>query len=156
MPGLGNQGNSVRSIRPTRRKPDRGLAVGAEPRRRRTRTNTGVHPAASDTIPYCVSYAWNDESKAMVDRLCEEANRRGKTVLRDLTGLGLGDSISKFMRRLGSGDRVFVILSDKYLKSPYCMYELLEVWRNSKMADEEFRRRIRVFRLPDAKMMTPT
>ena len=50
---------------------------------------------------------------------------------------------------------MFVILSDKYLKSPYCMYELLEVWRNSKMADEEFRRRIRVFRLPDAKMMSP-
>ena len=50
---------------------------------------------------------------------------------------------------------MFVILSDKYLKSPYCMYELLEVWRNSKMADEEFRGRIRVFRLADAKMLGP-
>ena len=51
---------------------------------------------------------------------------RGKKVLRDMTALGLGDRFSRFMQRLGSGDRVFVILSDKYLKSPNCMYELLE------------------------------
>jgi len=134
-------------------KADQHRAVGAEPRDAAPERTLEFTPPPTD--PYCVSYAWNDESKAMVDRLCEEANRRGKTVLRDLTGLGLGESISKFMRRLGSGDRVFVFLSDKYLKSPYCMYELLEVWRNSKMADEEFRRRIRVFRLRDAKMMSP-
>ena len=137
------------------KKAGRGRAVEPVPEDAVRERALEFTPPPSDTIPYCVSYAWNDESKAMVDRLCEEANRRGKTVLRDLTGLGLGESISKFMQRLGSGDRVFVILSDKYLKSPYCMYELLEVWRNSKMADEEFRRRIRVFRLPDAKMLSP-
>ena len=136
-------------------KADQPRAVGAEPRDAAPERTLEFTPPPSDTIAYYVSYAWNDESKAMIDRLCEEANRRGKTVLRDLTGLGLGESITKFMRRLGSGDRVFVILSDKYLKSPYCMYELLEVWRNSKMADEEFRRCIRVFRLPDAKMLSP-
>ncbi len=76
-------------------------------------------------------------------------------ILRDKTGLGLGESISRFMLKLGAGDRVFVILSDKYLKSPYCMFELLEVWRNSRMDDEDVRRRIRVFRLPDARMSTP-
>jgi len=137
------------------KKAGRGRAVEPEPEDALRERALEFTPPPSDKITYCVSYAWNDESKAVVDRLCEEANRRGKTVLRDLTGLGLGESISKFMRRLGSGDRVFVILSDKYLKSPYCMYELLEVWRNSKMADEEFRRRIRVFRLPDAKMLSP-
>jgi internalin A len=35
------------------------------------------------------------------------------------------------------------------------MYELFEVWRNSRRDDEAFLRRIRVFRLPDAAMMTP-
>jgi internalin A len=35
------------------------------------------------------------------------------------------------------------------------MYELLEVWRNCKMEAELFRRRIRVYRLPDARMSTP-
>ena len=112
-------------------------------------------PPPSDKKAYCVSYAWNDESKAIVDALCEDAGRRGIEILRDKTGLGLGESISRFMQRLATGDRVFAILSEKYLKSPYCMYELLEVWRNSMMDEEHFRRRIRVFRLPDARMTSP-
>ena len=50
---------------------------------------------------------------------------------------------------------MFVILSGKYLTSANCMYELYEVWRNCRMNFEEFRQRIRVYRQPDAKMMTP-
>jgi internalin A len=106
-------------------------------------------PAEGDA--YCVSYAWNDASKKVVDDLCRHAEEERKVkIVRDTTGLGLGESITKFMRRLGAGDRVFVVLSDKYLKSPYCMYELLEVWRNCKHEGETFRRRVRVYRLPDA------
>ena len=59
------------------------------------------------------------------------------------------------MQRLGEGDRVFVILSDKYLKSPYCMYELFEVWRNCRQDETEFLGRIRIYALPDAKLWTP-
>jgi internalin A len=112
-------------------------------------------PTPSDAITYCVSYAWTDESKGIVDRLCREAEERGKKILRDKTGLGLGESITNIMKKLGAGDRVFVILSDKYLKSEYCMFELYEVWRNCRMDVEKFRRRIRVFRLPDAAMSSP-
>ena len=112
-------------------------------------------PLRSDKKTYCVSYAWNDESKAIVDRLCEDARQQEIEILREKTGLELGESISRFMQRLGAGDRVFVILSDKYLKSPHCMNELFEVWRNCKMEDEAFRQRIRVFLLPDARMSTP-
>jgi internalin A len=112
-------------------------------------------PLRSDKKTYCVSYAWNDESKAVVDNLCEAARQRGIEILRDTTDLGLGESITRFMQKLGAGDRVFVILSDKYLKSPNCMFELLEVWRNARMDDEVVRRRIRVYLLPETKMMTP-
>jgi internalin A len=35
------------------------------------------------------------------------------------------------------------------------MFELLEVWRNCRMADDVFRGRIRVYRLPDARMSSP-
>jgi internalin A len=133
----------------------RGSVVGPEPEVAAPARTLEFTPPPSDAIPYCVSYGWNEESMALVNRLCEEASRRGKKVLRDLTGLGLGDRFTRFMQRLGTGNRVFVILSDKYLKSPNCMYELLEIWRNSKMADEEFLRRILVYRLPDAKMSTP-
>jgi internalin A len=104
---------------------------------------------------FCVSYAWNDESRSIVDNLCEEAGQRGIRILRDTTGLGPHESISGFMQQIGAGDRVFVILSAKYLESPHCMYELWEVWRNCKMMPDEFRQRVRVYRLPDAKLMTP-
>ena len=71
---------------------------------------------------WCVSYAWNDttpegrDREATVDRLCDEAAARGMKILRDKTALGLGDSLSKFMRRIGQGNPVFIILSDRYLR----------------------------------------
>jgi internalin A len=66
--------------------------------------------------------------------------------------LGLGDSISRFMGRIGAGDRVFVILSDKYLRSPHCMFELSEIWRNSKQDRGVFLQKVRVYALPETKI----
>jgi internalin A len=114
-----------------------------------------IGPPARVGISYCVSYAWNDASTAAVDQLCSRASEKGISILRDKTGLGLGESLEKFMRQIGAGDRVFVILSEKYLQSANCMYELWEVWRNSKMDREAFRERIRVYKLPDTKIFTP-
>ena len=51
------------------------------------------------------------------------------------------------MQKLGTGDRVFVILNEKYLQSPYCMAELFEVWKNSKENKETFRQHIRAYSL---------
>ena len=105
-----------------------------------------------------VSYAWGDETpegrdrEDVVDRLCQQATAQGKSILRDKTALGLGERISKFMQRIGRADRVFIILSDKYLKSPFCMDELAEVWRNCRQDDEEFLKHIRVYTLPCAKI----
>ena len=52
------------------------------------------------------------------------AKRQGVRIRRDKYEMTVGDRISKFMQRLAQGDRVIVVLSDKYLKSPFCMYEL--------------------------------
>ena len=77
---------------------------------------------------------WTPEGRArekVIDDLCAAAVlARDQPILRDKEVLKLGDSISRFMRRIGASDRVFVILSDKYLRSSYCMFELLEIWRN--------------------------
>ena len=59
------------------------------------------------------------------------------------------------MGRLGAGNRVFVILSRKYLRSPYCMFELHELWRTSRQESEAFLERVRVFAVPDAQFETP-
>ena len=117
--------------------------------------------ALSKKPEYFVSYAWGDTtpegltSEAIVDRLCASAERRGIGILRDKNLLGLGKRISTFMQRLGEGDRVFIVLTDKYLKSPFCMYELSEVWRNCRQDDEEFLSRVRVYTLPSAKIWSP-
>jgi internalin A len=86
-----------------------------------------------------VSYAWGDDRtpegrarEEIVDRLCHAAIGQGHSILRDKDVLSSGDSISAFMRRIGSGDRIFVIMSDKYLRSPHCMFELSEIWRTSR------------------------
>jgi internalin A len=106
-----------------------------------------------------VSYAWNDVSnpnlEREVDRLCVEAEAKGTPILRDKTAMSIGESISRFMKEIGQSGRVFVFLSAKYLKSPYCMFELFEIWRNSRLDPAEFKSRVRLFALPDAKIFSP-
>ena len=107
---------------------------------------------------YCVSYAWNDRTpggpdrEKIVDDLCEAAEKKSIHVVRDKTDMGLGDQISAFMRRLAQGDRVFVILSEKYLRSPYCMTELYEIWLGCKGQETAFQQRVRVFVQDDTKL----
>jgi len=113
----------------------------------------------SPTPRFYVSYAWADptdpDREKIVDQACEEAEKRGTPIIRDKTALSFGDSIAKFMRAIGEGDRIFVVLSDKYLKSPFCMFELFEIWRNSRQDKAEFLRRVRIYTLGDAKIRKP-
>ena len=107
-----------------------------------------------------VSYAWGDtteegrQREAIVDQLCAEAEAKGISIIRDKTAMSYGERISKFMERIGRGNRIFIILSDKYLKSAYCMHELFEVGRNCRQDDAEFIARTRVYILPSAKIGT--
>ena len=126
---------------------------------------TRILPVAEpQTHPeWYISYAWGDdrtpEGRAraeIVDKLCAAAEADGHRILRDRDQLSLGDSISAFMNRIGSGDRVFVILSEKYLRSPFCMFELSEVWRTSKQQGDAFLKRVKIFALPDAAIWKPT
>lgn len=94
----------------------------------------GLEPAK---LPeYCVSYAWNEDTsegidrEAIVNQLCAEAEQRGVRILRDKTDMQVGDRISAFMHHLARGQLIFVILSEKYLRSIYCMTELYEIWKN--------------------------
>jgi len=118
-------------------------------------------PAPVEATEYFVSYAWGDATpegaarEAVIDDLCAAAEKRGVRIIRDKTTLRAGDRITPFMRRIGQGDRVFVILSEKYLHSAFCMFELWEVWNHSRRDEADFRRRVRVYALPDAQAATP-
>ena len=124
-----------------------------------------VRPAhePSKALEYYVSYAWGDDSaegkerEAVVDRLCAEAEARGKHIIRDKTAMKIGDRISTFMDRIGRGaadGRVCIVMSDKYLKSAYCMHELFDVWRNCREDSDTLIDRTRVFVLPSAIIST--
>jgi internalin A len=43
-------------------------------------------------------------------------------------------------------------LSDKYLRSPYCMYELMEIWRNCSADEKKFLDRVRIYIVPETKV----
>ena len=47
-------------------------------------------------------------------------------------------NIPVFMERLGQGKAIIVVISDKYLKSPNCMFELVEIAKNGKFYDRIF------------------
>jgi hypothetical protein len=74
-----------------------------------------------------VSYAWNDESEEMVDQIEQSLQARGIRIVRDKRDLGYKGLIGKFMERLGRGTCVIVVISDNYLRSPNCMFELVEI-----------------------------
>ncbi|MCZ8140236.1 MAG: hypothetical protein O9273_01035 [Acetobacteraceae bacterium] len=105
---------------------------------------------------YAISYAWNEtdstgpDLEAPVNLLCSAADTRNVQILRDKQSMAPGDSIRSFMLDIARSPRIFVFLSDKYLKSTYCMRELYETWRECRQDAEELKQRVRVFKLPDA------
>jgi internalin A len=108
-----------------------------------------------------VSYAWGDDSSeearhraTIVIRLCETLEKDGWQILRDKTDMHPGDLISGFMKRIGLADHVIVVLSDKYLRSSYCMSELYSIYQRSIEEKAHFLRRIIPLRLPDAQFNT--
>jgi endonuclease G len=122
--------------------------------------NTAIGAERSVKPKYYVSYAWADptdpDREKIVDQACEEAQRRGITIIRDKTTLKVGDSVSKFMTQIAQGDVIFVVVSDKYLKSPFCMFELFEIWRVNRQDETEFLQRVKIYVLQDAKISTPS
>lgn len=134
-----------------RRRPRGGIVdtveIGGEVERALVRA--GEHEAArayaepdtngmSSMVSIYVSYAWKEEEQnRLVDRLGEACAARGIELWRDKTSIGYGDSIRQFMDEIGTGRHVVLVLSEAYFKSPYCMYELRQIYEN-----KAFRQRV--------------
>jgi internalin A len=56
------------------------------------------------------------------------------------------------MVRLIEGDLIVAVLSDKYLRSPFCMYELFGIFRRCRDQAERFLAHVIPIVLPDAKI----
>ena len=98
-----------------------------------------------------VSYAWTEESSAFVDELQKALEEQGIRLVRDREEMRYKDSIRDFMRRLGTGKGNRLLISEKYLKSENCMFEMLEIAQAS-----AFRHRIFPILLTDANIYKAT
>jgi internalin A len=85
-----------------------------------------------------ISYAWGGESEKIVERLDQAFQARGVTIIRDKRDLGYKGRIKAFMERIGRGKGVIVVVSEKYLKSENCMFELVQIAKNGRFYDRIF------------------
>jgi len=85
-----------------------------------------------------VSYAWGGESETLVDQIDQALQARGLKIIRDKRAVGYKSSIRAFMERIGQGNCVIVVICDKYLRSPNCMFELVEIAGNKHFNDRIF------------------
>ncbi|PWB55993.1 MAG: hypothetical protein C3F13_02730 [Anaerolineales bacterium] len=97
-----------------------------------------------------LSYAWGDENEIIVNELDQEFQKRNINIIRDKRDLGFKGDINKFMKNIGRGNAIILVISDKYLKSPNCCFELVQIAENGKFAD-----RIFPIILNDAKIYDP-
>ncbi|MEH1800375.1 MAG: COR domain-containing protein [Nostoc sp.] len=97
-----------------------------------------------------ISYAWGGESEQFVNKLDETFQAKGIKIIRDKRDLGYKGLIKPFMERIGRGKCAIAVISDKYLKSPNCMFELVQIAKNG-----EFYNRIFPIVLADAQIYKP-
>lgn len=114
---------------------------------------------ASVKQPIYLSYAWGDtgeqgESREkIVKELISTLEADSRFALKyDKKEVGYRKSIREFESELVQAKQIVVVLSDRYLKSSHCMFELLQIFRKSGSEAAEFREKIVPIVLPDAKI----
>jgi internalin A len=84
-----------------------------------------------------ISYAWGDETpegtvrSQVVDGLYASLEKDGFRPVRDRDQMHAGDRISAFISQLTRADLVVAVISEKYLRSTYCMFEIYRLWQRS-------------------------
>ena len=107
-----------------------------------------------------ISYAWGDPTPEgqrrgqLVDDLCQSLSASGISVLIDREQVKPGERISAFMDTISKGDVIIVVLSNRYLESEACMYELNGIWTRACHDEHLFLARVIPLTLPDAKLKT--
>ncbi len=85
-----------------------------------------------------ISYGWGETREDIVNKLYDSLTAKGYTVIRDKVKLGYRGNIQQFIQRIGAGQAIIVVLSEKYLKSKNCMYEALQIKEHGDLAARIF------------------
>jgi len=84
-----------------------------------------------------LSYCWNDSNEA--DRIYDYfKNSQNIELYRDTIDIQKWGSIKEYMQSIENMDYIILLISDAYLKSANCMYEVLEVMRDRSYRDKIF------------------
>lgn len=86
------------------------------------------------TVHMFLSYSWNDSDLA--NTIDNELSSLGVDIKRDIRDIGTWTSIKEFMSTIKNQDYVVIIVSQSYLKSPNCMYEVMELFKDSHYKDK--------------------
>lgn len=92
-----------------------------------------------------LSYSWADDELA--NSIDEIFMHNGITLVRDRRELRYKSSIKEFMKQIRKEDFALILISDNYLKSASCMYEVAEF-----IKDESYKERILPIVKNDAKI----
>jgi len=87
-------------------------------------------PPTANSHEIYVSYAWKGESERIVDQLCQALAVKGYRIIRDKSAVTYKDSIKDFMDHIGRGKFIIAVISNKYMKSEYCMYEAYRMFQS--------------------------
>ena len=80
-----------------------------------------------------ISYAWGDSQEEdesredIVDLIDKTFTEKGFILIRDKKYLGYRGNIAEFEKRIGNGDYIILVITDKFLKSKHCMNEILQI-----------------------------
>lgn len=95
--------------------------------------------AENELIPAIyISYAWNPQSEAVAVSIEKEFQKRNVRIIRDKNDLGYKGRIKEFMQQIGRGKYVVLVISNKYLRSENCMFELLQIFKNQHFYERIF------------------
>lgn len=84
-----------------------------------------------------LSYCWNDSNEA--NRMYNHfKNNQNIELHRDSIDIKRWGSIKEYMQSIGNMDYMILLISDDYLKSANCMYEVLQVMRDRSYRDKIF------------------
>lgn len=84
-----------------------------------------------------LSYYWNDSCEA--DKIYDYFKKNQNIELhRDKIDIKKWGSIKEYMQSISNMDYTILLISDSYLKSANCMYEVLEVMRDRNYRDKIF------------------
>lgn len=84
-----------------------------------------------------LSYCWEDDKIA--DEISEHFKSNKQIELhRDIIDIKKWESIKEYMQSIGYADYVVLLISDNYLKSENCMYEVLEVIKDRNYKNKIF------------------